>query len=154
MIRILILLITASISHSAVAAKLVEGQRTGVVTMHGQESAKDKFRVRSTENDDVISFKINMYYDERRFKFEKLKVGKKEIKFVLDTGEKYDCVLSYDKKVKKELEECKNKEGYCGKCILEIDDEIRKIIINMLPPEQAPEASEQDDAGGNDESDD
>jgi len=122
--------------------------------MHGQEPAKAKFRVRSTENDDAVSFKINMYYDERRFKFEKLTVGKKEIKFVLDTGEKYDCVLSYDKKVKKELKECKNKEGYCGKCLLEIDDEIRKIIINMLPPEQAPEAPEQDDAGADDESND
>lgn len=154
MVRILALLITASISYSAFAAELVEGQRDGVVTMHGQEPIRAKFRVRSNQNDDVISFKIDMFYDERRFKFDKLTVGKKEIRFVLDTGEIYDCVLFYGNKEKNDIKECKNKEGYCGKCILEIDDEIRKIVINMLPPEEAPEAPEQDGAGDNDESND
>ena len=142
MLRILVLLITASISHSVIAAELVEGQWDGTVTMHGEKSSNVKFRVRSKQNDDVISYKIDLFYNERPFKFDKLTVNKKEMKFLLNTGAEYDCVLTLDDKQKKDIKECKNKEGYCGKCIHLIDDETREIIINMQPPLEAPEAPE------------
>ncbi len=146
MVRILVLLITALISHSVFAAGLVEGQWNGKITMHGKKSDEVRFRVRSKQNDDLVSYKVDMFYKERPFKFEKLKVDTKEMKFVLDTGVEYDCVLSLDDKEKKDIEDCKNKEGYCGKCIHSGDGEVRKIIINMLPPLEAPDTSEQDDA--------
>ena len=151
MVRILVLLITALISHSVFAADLVEGPWVGKFTMHGKNKPDDvKFRVRSKQNDDVVSYKIGMFYKGRRYIFDKLTVDAKEMKFVLDTGDKYNCVLSFDDKEKKDIEECKNKKGYCGKCIHLADDETHKIIINMLSPLKAPDVSEQDDAEAED----
>lgn len=72
MVRILVLLIMVSISHSVFAAELVEGQWDGMVTMHGKKTDEVKFRVRSKQNDDVVSYKIDMFYKERPFKFEQL----------------------------------------------------------------------------------
>jgi hypothetical protein len=146
MLRILILLFVISISCKVLAADLIEGQWDGKVTLHGKKPAKAKFHVRSKGNDDEMSYKIEMFHIERPYKFEDLTVGEKSMKFVFNTGDEYECLLHYDEKEKKNIEECKDREGYCGKCIFQSDDEIRNIIINMLPPIEEAEAPEQDNA--------
>jgi hypothetical protein len=154
MLRIFILTIAASIYNTVFANELVEGSRDGKIIMHGMNSAPASFRVRMKQDGNEVSYKIKMFHNERLYKFENLMVGENELKFVLDTGDAYDCELFSDIEQKSEIEACKNKQGYCGICIHQDDGEIRTIIINMLPPEEVPEASEQDEAGATDNTND
>ena len=143
---ILILLIAASFPATVFANELVEGPREGKIIIHGMSSAPASFRIRMKQDGDGVSYKIKMFHNERLYKFENLMVGDNELKFVLDTGDAYDCELFSDKEQKSEIEACNGKRGYCGTCLHQEDDEVRTIIINMLPPEAAPEATEEGEA--------
>jgi hypothetical protein len=152
MIRVLILLIAISTAHTAYATDLVEGQWEGKITMYKEKPAKASFRVRAKASGEDIRYKIEMFHNERRYKFGNLKVDGKSLKFTLDTGDEYECLLSSDPEVKEAV--CKDKEGYCGMCTHQADGDLRTIIVNMLPPETAgdspPEttlAAEPDEAG-------
>lgn len=92
-----------------------------------------------------------MIHDDRLYGFDKLAFDSKEMGFALDTGQEYNCVLSLDEKAKNDIEECKDKKGYCGKCIHLADDETQKlIIINMKPPHAESEPPVQESAEAED----
>ena len=142
---ILLFLILALTPYSVFAAQLVDDD--GKIKFHDQEFVPATFVFRSKKNGDELSYKIEMIHDERPYKFEKLTFDGKQMMFVLDTGLEYNCVLSFDEKVKKDIKDCKDREGYCGECIHLADDEKQKlIIINMKLPPKEPEPPVQDNA--------
>lgn len=144
---ILQFLILALTPYSVFAAELVEGERDGKIKLHGQEFVPATFVVRSIKKGDELIYKIEMIHDDRLYDFDKLTLDSKEMRFVLDTGQEYNCVLSLDEKVKKDIKECKDKKGYCGECIYLADDVKQKlIIVNMKPPSEEPETPVQDNA--------
>lgn len=144
---IMLFLILASIPNSVFAAELVEGVREGKIKFHDEEFVPATFVIRSIKKDDEPSYRIEMIQDERLYDFEQLTFDSKEMMFVLDTGQKYNCVLSLDEKAKNNVKDCKGREGYCGVCIHLTDDEKRKlIIINIRPPQVESESPEQDSA--------
>lgn len=154
---ILLLLITALTPYSVLAAELIEGEREGKVKFHGRGKIFETvtFFVRSIKKGDELSYKIEMIHADRPYSFEDLTVDNKEMRFMLDTGEEYDCVLSFDEKIKKDIQECKDREGYCGECIqLAGDVKQKTIIINMKPPPEEPQPPGQDNAGAEDQSSD
>lgn len=132
----LLFLIMALTPYSVISAELVEGERAGKIKFHGKEFDSATFVVRPIKKGDELSYKIEMIHDERPYDFEQLTFDSKEMMFVFDTGQEYNCVLSDDEEVKKDIEKCKDKKGYCGECIHLADDGKQKlIIINMKPPQ-------------------
>jgi hypothetical protein len=139
---ILLFLIMVMAPYSVFSAELVEGERDGKIKLQGQEFVPATFIVRSIKKDDELIYKIEMIHDDRLYSFDKLTFDSKKMEFALDTGQKYNCVLSMDEKVKNGIKECKDKKGYCGECIHLADDGKQKlIIINMKPPSEQPEPS-------------
>ena len=98
---ILHFLILTLTPYSVIAAELVEGEREGKVKFHGQEFVPATFVVRSIKKKDELNYKIEMIHDERLYDFEQLAFDRKQMMFLLDTGQKYNCVLSLDEKAKK-----------------------------------------------------
>lgn len=139
---ILIFLIMALTPYSVFSAELVEGERDGKIKLQGQEFVPATFVVRSIKKDDELIYKIEMIHDDRLYDFDKLTLDSKEMRFVLDTGQEYNCVLSLEEKVKNDIKECKDKKSYCGECIHMADDGKQKqIIINMKPPSEEPDTA-------------
>ena len=151
-INLLFLVFTLT-SYSVFSAELVEGEREGKIKFHGKEFVSATFVVRSVKKGNESGYKIEMIHDERLYDFEKLTFEGEDMMFVLDTGQKYNCVLSREEKVNKDIEECSDKKGYCGECIHLTDDEKQKlIIINIKPASNDPAPQEQVNAEVEDES--
>lgn len=138
--KILLLLILALTPHSVFSAELVKGERDGKIKFHGQEYVPATFIVRSVKKDGELIYKIEMFHDDRLYNFDNLTFDNEDMRFILDTGQEYNCVLSADEKENKDVKECKDKKGYCGECIHLTDDGKQKqIVINMKPPSEEPE---------------
>ena len=105
---ILLFLIMVMAPYSVFSAELVEGERDGKIKLHGQEFVPATFIVRSIKKDDEIIYKIEMFHDDRLYGFDKLTFDSKKMGFALDTGQKYNCLLSMDEKVKNGIKECKD----------------------------------------------
>jgi hypothetical protein len=150
---ILILLIMIVTPYSVFAAELVTGEREGKIKLHGQEFVPATFVVRSIKKDDGSIYKIEMIHDDRLYDFKQLTFDNDEIRFVLDTGQEYNCILFRDEKLKQEIKECKDKNGYCGECMHMAEDETQKlIIINIKPLQLEPEPPAEENAEAEDES--
>lgn len=139
----LILYLTANL---VFAARLVEGEVDGKIKFHGQKKfVAATFVVSSRQKDDALSYRIEMIHNDRLYKFEKLKFDGKQMVFVLDTGQKYECVMSFNGKAKNKVQACKDRDGYCGECIYLADDEKQKrIVINMMSVAEQGEPAVQD----------
>lgn len=103
------------------AEPLPPGNWFGVVTMHQQQELEANFKVIQIDGDE---YKITMFYDDRPYTFDKLDISDDEISFELDTGTKYNCKLV--RKVKNIMS---------GRCTLEMEKEIRTILLKMQPLE-------------------
>ena len=137
MVKILLFMALASTQFLVFAAELVDGERSGKIKFHDQEFVPTTFVIRSINSDDVRSYRIEMIHDDRLYDLEQLAFDGAAMKFVLDTGQKYNCLLSLDEDSKNDVEDCKDKQGYCGECVHLVDDETQKlIVINIKPPQR------------------
>lgn len=151
----LLFLILASAPYSVFAVELVEGEVDGKIKFHNQTKFDPTtIVVRSKKIGDESIYKIEMIHDERLYKFDKLNLDfmPQKMMFNLDTGQEYNCELFFDENVKKDITECKDKEGYCGKCVqpddsekTDDDEKQELIIINMKSPVKVPEPPIEED---------
>jgi|GEM_PF-2225463 len=125
--RIIFTLIYLTKASLAVSAEIPSGDWEGAVTLHGELAQLAEFKVKQ-QND---SYSITMYYNERPYKFKRLKVRDDRLTFKLDTGFNYECQLDQD-----------SDKGYSGNCTTSVEGEKRSIAIKMIPPDDQADSEE------------